>query len=103
MVKLATAAEKYFKQDPVTCLMKLRQFGELLAQLVAANFGVYTTHEEPQLKLLNRLSSQNLLTREVNKLFHEIRRAGNDAIHQNKGDHRTALSSLKFAREYRVK
>lgn len=35
LVRLGTLAEQYFAPDPVTCLMKLRQFGELLAQLVA--------------------------------------------------------------------
>ena len=35
LVRLATLAERYFKDDPNTCLIKLRQFGELLAQLTA--------------------------------------------------------------------
>jgi len=30
LVRLGTLAEQYFATDPVTCLMKLRQFGELL-------------------------------------------------------------------------
>ena len=56
LVRLGTLAEQYFATDPVTCLMKLRQFGELLAQLIAANAGLYDVDaEESQLKLLNRL------------------------------------------------
>jgi type I restriction enzyme R subunit len=34
-------AEKYFPDDPNTCLLKLRQFAELLAQLLAARVGLY--------------------------------------------------------------
>ncbi|MGH7050829.1 MAG: hypothetical protein ACREFS_08935 [Acetobacteraceae bacterium] len=30
LVGIAGLAERYFTDDPVTCLMKLRQFGELL-------------------------------------------------------------------------
>ncbi|MBD2428656.1 hypothetical protein [Phormidium sp. FACHB-1136] len=45
LVRLGTLAERYFKEDPCTCLIKLRQFGELLAQLTAANAGLY--RDEP--------------------------------------------------------
>lgn len=31
LMAVAASAERYFAEDPVTCLMKLRQFGELLA------------------------------------------------------------------------
>jgi type I restriction enzyme R subunit len=81
LVRLGTLAEQYFAADPVTCLMKLRQFGELLGQLVAANAGLYASSDEPQLKLLNRLRDHGYLRGIVDQLFHELRRAGNDANH----------------------
>lgn len=90
LVKIGTLAEKYFKDDPVTCLIKLRQFGELLAQLVAANVGLYTNPDESQLDLLNRLQSQNLLPGDVRNLFHQLRKTGNDAVHQLRGSHGVA-------------
>jgi type I site-specific restriction endonuclease len=100
LVRLGTLAEQYFAPDPVTCLMKLRQFGELLAQLVAANAGLYKSDtDESQIKLLNRLRDEGFLPGRINQLFHELRCAGNDANHALSGDHRTALSNLKFARE----
>ena len=40
LVRLAALAERYFVDDPNTTLIKLRQFGELLAQQVAARFRV---------------------------------------------------------------
>ena len=36
---LGALAERYFRDDPSTCLLKLRQFGEVLAQRTAANAG----------------------------------------------------------------
>lgn len=36
LVRLGALAEQYFKDDPNTCLMKLRQFGEVLAGLKIA-------------------------------------------------------------------
>ena len=98
LVKLGTLAEKYFKDDPVTCLMKLRQFGELLAQLVAANVGLYTNPDESQIELLNRLQSKNLLPGDVKNLFHQLRKSGNNATHQLQGSHGVALSHLRYAR-----
>lgn len=40
LVRLGGLAERYFKDDPNTCLIKLRQFGERLAQLTAAKAGL---------------------------------------------------------------
>jgi type I restriction enzyme R subunit len=48
----AIRAEQYFPEDPVTSLMKLRQFGEMLAQQIAARTGVFTSIEETQAELL---------------------------------------------------
>jgi type I restriction enzyme R subunit len=35
LVRLGTQAERYFKENPVTALIKLRQYGEALACLVS--------------------------------------------------------------------
>lgn len=98
LVLLSALAEQYFAGDPNTCLIKLRQFGELLAQLTAAKVGLYVSPDERQIDLLRRLRDKGLLKGEVDRLFHELRRAGNEATHALVGDHRTALSSLKYAR-----
>jgi type I restriction enzyme R subunit len=46
LVRLGALAERYFKDDPNTSLIKLRQFGELLAQLTAAKSGFLASPEE---------------------------------------------------------
>jgi len=66
-------AERYFAEDPNTALLKLRQFAELLAQLVATKVGLYTSREEAQYDLLRRLQDQGILPREVAQLFGEVR------------------------------
>ncbi len=40
LFRLGSLAERYFREDPNTALLKLRQLGELLAQQVASRFGV---------------------------------------------------------------
>jgi len=97
LVRLGMLAERYFADDPNTSLLKVRQVGELLAQMVAAHAGLFASSEEPQYDLLHRLQDRGVLPREVAQLFGEVRRAGNAASHAIAGDHRSALSALKFA------
>jgi type I restriction enzyme, R subunit len=99
LVRLGALAERYFKEDPNTCLIKLRQFGEVLAQLTAAKAGLLPTPEEPQADLLRRLKFERVVPREVGELFHQLRVAGNRATHSQTDDHAEALSGLKIARQ----
>src|SRR6185312_1677506 len=89
-------AERYLPEDPNTCLLKLRQLTELLAELVAARTGLYVSKEEAQYDLVRRLHDRGLLPREVAQLFGDVRRAGNAASHEGVGDHRTALAMLRI-------
>ena len=76
--------------------MKLRQLAELLAQLVASKVGLFTSPDEKQAELLRRPQGQGIVPREVGNLFHEVRRAGNDANHRLAGDHHTGLRALRL-------
>lgn len=98
LVRLGALAERYFTDDPNTCLIKLRQYGELLAQLTAAQIGLYTSPDEKQVDLLRRLRDRGVLKGDVDRLFHELRKMGNEATHSFAGSQRTALSGLKYAR-----
>lgn len=102
LVRLGALAERYFKDDPNTCLLKIRQFGEVLAQLTAARAGLLTTTEEAQTDLLRRLKFERVLPDQAATLFHQIRVAGNQANHAHTGTHAEALAALKFARELGV-
>ena len=96
LLRLGMLAEKYFADDPNTCLLKLRQLAELLAQLTAANVSLYTAPDESQYDLLRRLQDQSILPREAAELFGEVRRAGNAANHAGKDDHSSALAILRI-------
>lgn len=97
LVRLGILAEKYFAEDPNTCLLKIRQYAELLAQQVAARVGEYGNPGESQYELLRRLQDQGILPREIALIFGEIRREGNAANHAIEGDHQIALTMLKMA------
>src|SRR3954447_2863130 len=89
--RLGVLAERYFRDDPNTCLIKLRQFGELLAQEVAARVGLFASSDEPQSDLLRRLRAERAVPPPAMDLFHQIRIAGNQATHARAGDHAQAL------------
>jgi hypothetical protein len=100
--RLGALAERYFADDPNTCLIKLRQFGELLAQLTAANAGEFKSGEEQQAELLRRLKFERIVPQEITNLFHHVRIFGNRATHEHGGNHAEALATLKIARELGV-
>jgi type I restriction enzyme, R subunit len=97
LMRFGMLAERYFPEDPNTCLIKLRQLTELLAQLVASRTGLFVSADEGQFDLLRRLQFRGLLPREIADLFHEVRERGNKAAHDGSGDHRTALAMLRFS------
>jgi type I restriction enzyme, R subunit len=97
--RIGALSERYFSDDPIVALITLRQFGEALAQLVAARSGLFTDPSEPQADLLRRLNIDGNYPRNVLDLFHQLRIAGNAATHRSEGDHPTALGCLKMARQ----
>jgi type I restriction enzyme, R subunit len=56
LANLGGLAERYFRDDPPTSLVKLRQFAELLAKLIAAHHGAYSGEREGFEETLRRLS-----------------------------------------------
>jgi len=96
LVRLGMLAERYFAEDPNTCLLKLRQLSEVLAQFIATRVGLFTSDDEKQVDLLRRLQDHGIVPREVGELFYQVRKAGNAANHAISGDHRTALMCLRL-------
>ena len=99
LVNLAARAEQYFHSDSNTCIIKLRQFAERLAQHIADQRGHYQAEDEAQVDLLRRLKAEGVISYEVAELFHSIRIVGNHAAHKGKDDSRQALTLLKNACE----
>jgi type I restriction enzyme R subunit len=100
LVKLAALAEQFFHSDSNTCIIKLRQYAERLAKIIAANTGLYQSSDEAQAELLKRLKLEGIISSEVADLFHAIRIAGNKAVHNSRNaDCREALTLLKNARQ----
>ena len=100
--RIAARSERYFSDDPIVSLITLRQFGEGLAQLVAARSGLYNGPNEPQRDLLQRLRVDGRYPSNVLNLFNQLRKHGNAATHHHTGDHEKALACLKMARQLAI-
>ena len=102
LVRLASLAEVYCFSDPNTALLKLRQFAEVLTQRAAARIGIQTDASVAQFELLRELEGRGLLGRDVARLFHHIRKAGNEAAHGVSGTSGEAIHVLRIARELAI-
>lgn len=102
LMTLGGLAERYFRDDPSTAIVKLRQFAELMAKLIAARNAAYRNERETFEETLRRLSYERIIPKEVADLFHALRKTGNTAVHEAEGNHANALTSLKFARSLGV-
>ena len=72
LVRLSGLAERYFADDPNGCLVKLRMFGELLATIVAARYGLMESPDETQADRLRRFKDRGALSQQVFDLFHGV-------------------------------
>jgi type I restriction enzyme R subunit len=97
--QLGALAERYFHDDPATCIVKLRQFAELMTKLIAARHALLNDQRETFEETLRRLSFERVLPREAADVFHALRKVGNHATHNAEGTHSDALTALKFARQ----
>ncbi|PSJ55949.1 type I restriction-modification system endonuclease [Pseudaminobacter soli (ex Li et al. 2025)] len=102
LFRLGVLCEAYFTEDPNTAQIELRQFSEHLAQLTAAHFGIEVSAQDAQVEVLRRLKLECGIPREVSDLFHTLRLGGNQAVHEIRGDHASALAGLKIARQLSI-
>jgi type I restriction enzyme R subunit len=102
LAQLGAAAEQTFASDPNTTLIKLRQFGEAMAQDLATRFGVEFDQQTKQSDLLFRLDREAGLDRIIRGLFHTLRVEGNKATHEFKTQHKEAMDGLKVARSLAI-
>ena len=98
-IALPTQAVAVFASDPPTSIAKLRLFAEVLAKRAAAKVGLLPLPNETQQTLVDRLFDRSVIGATQRTIFHQLRRAGNAAVHENRGDANEALHQLRMARD----
>ncbi|MFC0472841.1 type I restriction-modification system endonuclease [Halalkalibacter kiskunsagensis] len=81
LANLGETAEKNVYHDPHTTIIKLRLFGETLAQLVLAAENIKEVKGTNQVDRINTLRREGLLEPELLDMFTTLRQKGNKAAH----------------------
>ena len=69
-VRRGGLAERYFSDDPSTALIKLRQFAQLLAKLIADHHALHLNEREGIEDLLRRLSFEPIASGNAGNFLH---------------------------------
>ena len=75
LVALGTQAEAHFAGDPVVAIIKLRQFGEVLAKRAAAKVGLLVNPEDAQQQTIVRLWERGVIGATQRSLTEASRRS----------------------------
>jgi type I restriction enzyme R subunit len=87
-------AESSIYADPNGALVKCRQFGEVLAEQLVIRTRTLCDSER-QVDRIIALERAGVLTADTARVFHGIRKHGNEATHDHLFDVRSALSALE--------
>ena len=85
-VALMDAVGRYCADDPNVAFLKLRQFGELVAQDIAEGHDVDAAMLEGQMELIAELAGRGAIDRQTTAALHRIRQDGNRAAHEQYAD-----------------
>lgn len=102
LVALGTQAELHFASDANVTLYKLRQFCEVLAKRAAAKVGLLLDPREDLLRVIHALHERSAIGVTQRDLFHQLRKAGNEAVHNLAGTQSEALHQLKVAHQLAI-
>ncbi|MBH25547.1 MAG: type I restriction-modification system endonuclease [Myxococcales bacterium] len=96
LVEYGARAERYVLDDPNTAMFKLRQFAEVMAHQAVARSGLASSHQSFS-DTVRQMSDYRIITSDVARLFHDVRLAGNKAVHDHTSNQREALYLLRTA------
>ena len=94
LFNLGQSAEYNLHPDPVTCLMKLRQFAEQLTILIFDSIGLGFPEENSFHQQVKKLNAEQVLPSTIKDFIYTIRKKGNDANHAVNGDLKEATNVL---------
>ena len=99
LLKLGAQAEHFCFREPGLCLIRLRQLVEAMAFEACATSGGIPGERTAfdLLSAVRLLEQRNMMGRETTEVFHFIRKAGNEAVHTDRGTRRDSLHALKLA------
>ncbi len=95
--KLGKQAEENVYRDPNITLIKMRLFAEQITEAIFSIENMDNSYLRTQVDKLKKLERSSLIEGEIVSVFHNIRKIGNKAAHDNYGSKNDAMYILKQA------
>ncbi len=100
--QLVSTAEEFYRIDPNTTLVKIRQFAEAIAKDIASKLNIPSYEYSNQSELIRILTHRLKLDYVVKELFHTIRKRGNEAVHEYETTLQNSVNTLKKAHQLAI-
>lgn len=90
-------ADSYLESDPNSALIKIRMIGEAIVDMVFAYTGCPVPRDDRAFKKINVLAAEGYVPQQVASLLHEMRKRGNDAVHEGYASEEMAKTLARVA------
>ena len=97
LYRIAYLAETYLYTDPNGCLMKLRQFAEVMVNEVFQIEHIALPHDNNQANRISVLKREGIIEHQLGSILNQLRQRGNEAAHAGFDSVSSAKTNLQMA------
>ena len=97
LYRIAHLAETYLYTDPNGCLMKLRQFAEVMVNEVFQIEHIPLPYDNNQANRISVLKREGIIEHQLGRILNELRQRGNEAVHAGFDSLTSAKTLLQMA------
>ena len=97
LYRIAYLAETYLYTDPNGCLMKLRQFAEVMVNEVFQIEHIALPHDNNQANRISVLKREGIIEHHLGSILNQLRQRGNEAAHGGFDSVSSAKTNLQMA------
>ena len=97
LYRIAYLAETYLYTDPNGCLMKLRQFAEVMVNEVFQIEHIVLPHDNNQANRISVLKREGIIEHQLGSILNQLRQRGNEAAHAGFDSVSSAKTNLQMA------
>ncbi len=94
---LGEQAERYYKNDPNSCLIKLGMLGEMIVNLMYRYDNLELPYNDTSAARIDKLYNEELLSDSLADILHLLRKRRNRAVHENYGNAAECETLLRSA------
>ena len=97
LYRIAYLAETYLYTDPNGCLMKLRQFAEVMVNEIFQIEHIALPHDNNQANRISVLKREGFIEHQLGSILNQLRQRGNEAAHAGFDSVSSAKTNLQMA------